>query len=108
MNRKVRYMSIFTNLVFAVFLGFLIHNAARTMRVVLELNPLWFVLAAIAIFVFVAVVAEWRAWRSEHGKSKSTKARSQAVEPDPAKSVTDQAGGGQQPSPTQAVPDAPG
>jgi len=105
MNRYIYYASIFANLVFVAFLGCLIYSTARTMRAVQHLNPLWFVLIAIAVIVLAAVV---NLLRSRRAKPKSTEARSQTVKPDPAKDLAVQAAGGQPPSATQTVPDAPG
>ena len=62
MNRYVYCTSIFANLVFVAFLGFLIHNTARTLWWMHHVNPLWFVLVAIAIVVLVAVVDMLRFW----------------------------------------------
>jgi len=107
MNGYLRAASIFANVIFVAFLGCLIYNATRTMRVVHELNPLWFVLAAIAIVVLVAVVTEWRSWRSKHGKSRLAGAESKAGGSGPAESAAGQADG-MQPSPAQTVPNPTG
>jgi len=88
MNQFVYYTSIFANLVFVAFLGFLIHNTARTLWWVHHMNPLWFVLVPIAIIVLVAIVGMLRslyrrfkstgAWfrRSRRGESKPAPAGS--------------------------------
>jgi hypothetical protein len=91
MIRYVRYTSIFANLVFVAFLGCLIYDTARTMRVVHELNPLWFVLGVIAIIALAAIVAEWR---SEHDGPRPPGPGPEADGSGPAKELAGQTGGG--------------
>jgi hypothetical protein len=106
MSRFAQYTSITANLVFAAFLGCLIYNQARTLRWVHTLNPLWFVLVAVAAIVFIAILTEWqsrRAKRHGRGEAKSGEAGSHEGGSDPAKSPAGPGEGGQQPSPAQAA-----
>jgi hypothetical protein len=89
MVRLAYYMSIIANLVFVLFLGCLIHNQARTLRWVHDVNPLWFFLVGIVIVVLFAVVAERR---SGLGKSKAAGAESQADGSGPATDLAGQTG----------------
>lgn len=68
--RFVRWVCIAANLLFLVFLGFLIDNQARTLRWVHGLNQFWFFFVLVAIIVLAAALAELsglKANRSESG-----------------------------------------
>lgn len=52
-------MSIVANLVFVVFLWFLIHNQAGTLQWVHGVNPLWALFVLIAVIVLAAAYAEF-------------------------------------------------
>jgi len=55
----IRCMSIAGNVVFVVFVGFLISDEAGTLRWVHHLNQFWFLLVVIAAIVLAAILAEW-------------------------------------------------
>jgi hypothetical protein len=64
----IRCMSIAGNVVFVLFVGFLISDEAGTLRWVHHLNQFWFLLVVIAAIVLAAILAEW----SENRRSKIT------------------------------------
>jgi hypothetical protein len=61
----IRSMSIAANLVFVVFLWFLIHNQAGTLRWVHGVNPLWALFVLIASVVLLAAYAQWSETRKK-------------------------------------------
>jgi len=68
-------MSIAANILFVVFLGFLIHNQAGTLRWIHGVNPLWALFVLIAVIALAAIYAEWS---ENNKKSKTAQAEAEA------------------------------
>jgi preprotein translocase subunit SecY len=70
----IRIMSIAANILFVVFLWFLIHNQAGTLRWIHGVNPLWALFVLITVIALAAIYAEW----SENKKSTARQTQAEA------------------------------
>jgi hypothetical protein len=90
MNRYVYCLSIFANLVFVAFLGWLIYSPKGALLWVRHLNQFWFFLGAVGIIVLAAILAPLLS-----GRDGPTPRGPQEDGSGPAKELAGQARGGQ-------------